>query len=122
MTQTQGVKRQPGRPRLGVTREEVSLYATPERVERWRLLAKKWKCSLSEAGRRALDQAADREGVGVEEPATSPTPLADSLLAFQRDYAANPPAPHPKRRAKPRDRGRRLRVRRCAERVRGRRD
>lgn len=91
MAQTEKVKRQPGRPRLGGTRAEVSLYATPEHVERWRLLAKKWKCSLSEAGRRALDQAADREGVEAMEPSPSTTPLADSLLAMVEEVRAMAP-------------------------------
>ena len=91
MTPTETTKRKRGRPRLGETREEVSLYATPETVARWRLLAKKWNCSLSEAGRRALDQAADREGVEVAEPAASATPLADSLLALVEEVSAMAP-------------------------------
>ena len=82
------MKRRPGRPRLGERREEVSLYATPECVKRWRLLARKWNCSLSEAGRRALNQAADREGVEDGKPAASPTPLADSLLALVEEVSA----------------------------------
>jgi hypothetical protein len=59
-------KRPPGRPPLGASGEDrrrVSVYGNDADIERLKALAGKWDCSQSEAARRAILEAAQREGV-----------------------------------------------------------
>jgi hypothetical protein len=58
-------KRPPGRPPLGETvedRRRLPVYGTDEDMERLRVLAERWHCSRSEAARRAIREASEREG------------------------------------------------------------
>jgi hypothetical protein len=60
-------KRPPGRPPLGETvedRRRLPVYGTDEDMERLRTLAERWHCSRSEAVRRAIREACEREGTG----------------------------------------------------------
>ena len=53
-----------GRPRLGDERLKVTVYGNEQDMAQLRRLAEKWKISQAAAARRAIKEAAEREGLG----------------------------------------------------------